>query len=629
MSISIITPVQPVAFSGEKMQIRFKCDQYLETDGQYAVNSFDSLNFLSNGDNLRFSYGSTEVILTATNNPDVSGYQVPSGPISIVDLLSNFQGNYQLSKDYHINAVTQSKIEFKAKRQSLGFDFDAVSSSKFSIKNEISGSVTKQKSNYGVYFRLWCENASHSGFDLIYENTAPLLFGSSGVVEIQAGDKLHEHISFEIEQNGPEVPVDMPLLCKRSCRKYFFEYAESFGDIAKIQKIFRSELFTVLHGALSTVAENSQNLLSMLRPDAPVNDRFLKQGSIESDTRKDQPQYLYFLNTRETVQAVLNCRYYFTDGSVAAIVLQTVELHTWKKYGFNVSFNHIYIPNDYPVKIVKKYEIWISNTSGVQISESRLYILDDQYRAQVRYFLNWSSFGTLDSRMFYGRGSLEFDLVQSEANQIYQNTTSALKGTSFVYDLKLQSKFKVTTGFLRNRDQLLFNRDFFVSPIKFIVNSSRWLPVKVTSKTIGEIEDGNHLYAQQFEYEYLFQDNAYTEGDIEKPIEPEERPVGMVYFGPSSTRPVTAEDVIALSNRQAADIYLFPLYTGLNRFFIVASPANKGIGNVYNQTADENLTSEYIAVQMQIDGLTYKVAIMEMAIAYSINNDHIITLKNE
>jgi hypothetical protein len=155
------------------------------------------------------------------------------------------------------------------------------------------------------------------------------------------------------------------------------------------------------------------------------------------------------------------------------------------------------------------------------------------------------------------------------------------------------------------------------------------LPIKVTSKTVPELQDGNNLYAQKFEYEYLFDDNAYTEGDISGELEPPVHVIGLVYFGPSVEAPSDESDIFLLPNSQSPDVYGFPLITGTNRIFTVAAPQGKALSLAYDITSDEDVTTEYVHSIIVVDGQNYNVYIMQMGVAYSISHSHIITLIDE
>src|SRR5690606_12115772 len=109
----------------------------------------------------------------------------------------------------------------------------------------------------------------------------------------------------DVYQDGPEMPLMSqltPEVCQKSCRQYYFKYAESFGETPEIKSLSTSETYSVLLGALSYVGVAIINQLTLLKPDAlsPAKDRFLWQGPLQQNTRFDQPQFLYFYNSRAT-----------------------------------------------------------------------------------------------------------------------------------------------------------------------------------------------------------------------------------------------------------------------------------------------------------------------------------------
>jgi len=629
MSVTLIADPPAYSFSRDQLKLKFQCTDMMDSVG---YRSRSAINFLMlpipAGNEIVFKYGLTTVTMVSALVPDDSGFQFPSASSDIAVLIGYFQGNYVLSNDFDISQ-NGSLIYFIAKKESFNYDIANYTGPYFNLTRFQDGSLAKEKANYSVLFRLYCEYANNEGFfEHIYESSIPVTYGSTGIAEVSVFDKLNDYISAEVRNNMPDIPTDGFLNCRKSCRKYYFEFAESFGSPMVIKKVQRSKEFTVLHGGLSTLGEATKTLQALLAPSADrTKDRFLKQGPLEVLTRKDQPQYLYFFNTRALTTATLNCRFYFTDGSNALLPLQTFQLAKFQKFGYNVRFDKIFVPNDYPTKQVRRYELWLTDSTAAVISERRFYELDNEYRQFYKYFLNWSSWGTMDTRMFYGKGSVELELVQAEADKSNNDVKNIAQGTSIVYDISGQTKFTLTTGFIKDKSLLLFNRDFFFSPFKYLVYGSLLLPIKVTSKNIPEIEDGENLFAQKFDWQYLFEDHAFTEGDVYQAPVVIPPPVGQVYFGSSAIRPVSELQIKAFSS-QSPEVYIFPIDTLLNRFFFVAAPPGKAIGNVYSQTTDENLTSEFIYKAFVIDGLNYRLYVMEMAIPFSISNTLIISLND-
>ncbi|RQO65073.1 hypothetical protein DBR40_24685 [Pedobacter sp. KBW01] len=513
MSVVLTTPPPVLALSADKITAKFTCTGIYDQVGVKAINSV-AVPDVAPGVQIVLQYGSQTVTMTAAITPDDSGYQFHGSTggliIPIWAQIECFKANYILSRDFDISLSPGglSPILLTAKKTGLGFNITGY--------NTTPGVTEIIKSNYGILFNLYLENADNTGFDLVYEATLTAVIGTSIIAEAIIDDKLHDNITAEIFNNLPDVPEDSPLLCKKSCRRYYFEYAECYGEPLQIRKRNTSGIFTVIHGGMSYIGQGTKTISNVLFPPS-ARHRFIKQGENISFTRSNQPQYLYYYNPGITFAAKLKCRLRFTDGSKAQVDLHSFSLLEKRKYAFNVTYAEVYTPLDHGNKILLGYEIWLSTDQGERITETQTYLMDYRPLQYIRYFLNWSSWGSFDSRMFYGKGSTEFDVVQSEATKPETAPSDLRKGTSLVFDVKISSKLSVTTGFIKNRSILIFMRDFFLSPLKYRIAGNQLLPLKVTTKTITEIEDGNNLLAQKFEYQYLYDDHAFTEGDVQEP----------------------------------------------------------------------------------------------------------------
>lgn len=511
MGISLTSPPSPLSFSGNNIVAGFTCTEIYTQVGVKSVNSILLPDDVLPEDTIVIKYGNNSITFTAAVAPDNSGEQYYATTVgaSVPWLwkVDCFRANYIISQDFDITTVDNNLI-FTAKRIGLGYDIQGY--------NVTPGAAEIIKPNYGIQFRLFCESADYSGYEIIYQQRINVSF-LEGKAEAPINNNLHDYIAAELSRNLPDIPATAIINCKKSCRKYYFEYCESYGEPIKAKKVYKSPVYTVIFGGLSYKRNLTANLTNLLAPGAISEDRFLSQAPMVQSTRSNQQQFLYFLNTRATVTAKVRCIFYFRDESSETADLYTSELVSNRKYAFNVTFDLIFIPAEFADKVVYKYEIFLIDQDGAQISEKKTFWMDYSPKEFVRYFLNYSSWGTLDSRMFCGKGSVEFELTQSEATKIHQGSPDIRSGTSIVYDLSLRTKYALTTGFMASREVLLFNRDFFLSAFKWRNVKGHLLPVKVTSKTIPELDDKSNLFAQNFEYEFLFDDSFYTYGDIEEP----------------------------------------------------------------------------------------------------------------
>ncbi|MBB2149180.1 hypothetical protein [Pedobacter gandavensis] len=514
MSVSLTTSPAAIAFSADQIFAKFTCTNYIQQLGDFSVNELDVLQPMIPGTSLRIRYSGVDISMMASPNPDDTGKEFLSGTSSSQALLPYFKSNYSLSRDFEITAPASNKIRFTARTKKLGYNFTGNTSAYFSLINRTPGTVQILRPKYAVFFRLYIENKDNTGFNLFYTTKLPIL-GGNGQTEISIGDKLHNEIMMDLRSDFSDIPQDHPLLCKASCRKYYFEFAESFGDVEEVKKIQKSPEFTVLHGGLSYVAQFNSTMLSLIAPGAADTDRFLKQGNVTVYTRTNQPQYLYFFNTRASAPgAVIRAKFHLKDGTEVLKSLGTFDLETLRKYAFNLRFDDITTPNEFAGQRVIKYEVWLETAAGEKRSEIRTYFMNFEYREFARYFLSWSSFGSLDSHLCYGKGNSEFELFQKDATKTLPFGYDIKHGNSISFDLKLKSSFKVATGWMSKREMLL-NRDFFLSPFKYRYTGGLMLPIKIESKTISENKDGENLYSQLFDYSYQFEDHNFTEGDNE------------------------------------------------------------------------------------------------------------------
>lgn len=514
MSVTLINTPPLFAFSSDLISLKFQSDSHLSQSERSAVNRLQ-IQFPLTQQGILLQYGTKSIQLNVTNDADIDGTSFPQSFTQAQQIVDVISRNYDLSNDFDIDAPSSGLITFAAKKKAYGFDFIPRVSGKFTTSNTVTGRPSMLKTNYSIKFALFIENINNDGFERIYDQN--LMVNTDGYAELSLLDKVHDRMMDDLRKGFTDVPGVDPIICKKSCRKYYYTFAESYGATPKVYLSQTSDHYTALNGGLSYIKQFNSSLQQLIAPGLPNEDRFLKQGNNEVYTRSNQPQYLYFFNTRANYPAAqLMVKWYFKDEAESSAIVYTADIDELRKYAFNVQFDSIFKQDLFPGKSVVKYDIWLQDSSGAQISEKRVYHLNYQYREYVRYFLSWSSFGSFDSRVCYGKGNGEFELFQNQAQRILKMGYDIKDGNSLVFDVKLKSKYKVATGWL-TRKELIGNRDFFLSAFKFRFSGGLLLPIKIDNNNIPEIEDGNNLFSQFFEYSYLFDDHSYSEGDNDEP----------------------------------------------------------------------------------------------------------------
>jgi hypothetical protein len=503
MSVTILQKPKPYDFSGNLAMVEFQCTGFIDTEAVLSENGFNPASIAVN-ETITLKYGGKSVSMKAVLVPDDSGTQFRAGD-SAENVYYYFRRNHQLSEDFDIEPY-DNIVLFTAKVDGPEYDIAG--------RNLTPGVKKKYVDDYSVIVSIVCENAENTETETVYHQTIPLFDKVTGRVKVQTSDKIHDYISNDLRTMNPDIPSGTFVACKKSCRKFRIQYSELRKGA--VSDMTQTEEFTVIHGSLSKIAQFSASLETVLQPSGNIHtDRFLKQGPRMVYTQPGQPQYLYFFNTRGThANAELRVRLFFTDDSTQLVSLKKFEMLTLRKYAFNVTFDSFYSSSAYPGKTVSHYEVYLVNGSQHQISEIRAYYLDTRPKKHYRYFLSWSSFGSLDSRLCYGEGSTELQITQRLAESINWQNQDIRIGQSYAFNLKAQSRFSVSTGFMSKAELVLW-RDFYLSLFKYRLVNGVLIPILLLSDTIAEIQDGSLLHAQAFEYRYLYEEHAYTEGDIE------------------------------------------------------------------------------------------------------------------
>ncbi|WP_231424034.1 hypothetical protein [Pedobacter sp. Leaf250] len=505
MSVTLLNAPANHSFSNDFITAKFQCTNYLEQVGVKAVNKISLAGVFVEGTSVIIKYGSKTVTMVSAYAPDDSGHQFICGngtALPAVDVVDSFRSNHQLSTDFDITFLG-FEIIFTAKTKALGFNFME--------GNTTPGLPEIPKPNYRIFFKLFLENSDHTGFDEIYQAYLDLQNGTPGIATAQLGDKIHNRITADIDINGLEIPGSTFVQCKNTARKFYFEFAESFGESVEVKRINRSTNYNVIHGGLSFQGKVSQTLSGLINPGAAPADRFLKQGPKSQYSRIDQPQFLYFYNSRAPQgNAKLIAKRVFNDGTSDTVEVLTLDLQINEKYGFNVRAANIYSG----VKRLDRYEIYLVDGAGDRISEKQIYSIKDDGERYLRYFLNWSSWGSLDSRCFTGVNQGSLEITSSKASRIIQSDYKIINGDSKIYGKSGVNKFTASTGF-NDPAIIALNQDFYLSNLQYRYVRNRILPIEVTSNSITNPADREFLYAQSFEYYYLFSNDQFTESDAD------------------------------------------------------------------------------------------------------------------
>lgn len=138
---------------------------------------------------------------------------------------------------------------------------------------------------------------------------------------------------------------------------------------------------------------------------------------------------------------------------------------------------------------------------------------------------------------------------------------------------------------------------------------------------IGEY---THRFYDTISNTTIFDGTLVLEGSVTMPT------IYYSFYGPSAISVSTESQVKALPYAAIESLNGFTLPTGTAQTkFIIAIPASKSIDIITDQTAiNLNITDQYEpAGTIEVDGVDYDIFEMTLAIPYSTNHNHIVSLQ--
>ncbi|MBS7565074.1 hypothetical protein KHS38_11725 [Mucilaginibacter sp. Bleaf8] len=520
MAIRLISTPKEISFSRNPNIFRFKSDAQRSYNGAVCL-AYLYLNITDDQDiPFTLTYGNQKLPMRVTTVPDDSGYQITkiSGNENhdalIIQAAKDLNANFYLNRDFDITTDTVGGgtryVKFTAKSPGTAFNLQSDRSDyNCYVYTMQSGADEVLNKNFRLYYELWVENATGSGYDK--KSEAYLEPGITG----EAAIDLSLHLTGALLADGYDRPSLKNAIAKRdilSLRKYYLQYAEVYGDTQVIRKLNKTETFYSLLGGIS-----NELLEEFAFPESFTSQgklRFLKQEPQEKYIRPEQPEFLSVVTfSQGYAQLQLATKMYFTDDSTLNLpgaAFPAVPKYTKLTFPVGYAQNNLnLVAGD---KQLYKYEVYLVDEQGATVSEIKTYWLDGDYKPYTRYYLYLSSWGTYDTQITYGKASAAYELVKQQANVTRVGAFQLMNGEQVDYSNSLTNTETITTGYRTKRDIRQF-KDLFLSRDKFLIRKGRAYPVTLASKEISEFKDGDDLTALTFEMGFLFKEQMYTFDD--------------------------------------------------------------------------------------------------------------------
>lgn len=523
MSITILSSPPAVEFARSKCLYKLESDNYISSPGTQASFYITFQEWPAADETITIAYTKVDalsLVFTFKASPDDSGYQLLRSTIYTLEnyvslLLAAFKANYYLFRDWTITQGTGAntdKIYFTARENGL-YDPTITDTS-----TKVSSTVTEQGSADTLRddFRVFVETYKNDGVpSLLGEDF--LSVDSNGQVEIDLRDYLLPELEWPLF-TYPQDGNNALKLTTGFIDEFFIRTGEYYSGY--VRKLTDQSVFRAMHGGVGGQRQAVFNAVSdSLFGMISGRGQFLTWLPVHQVIDRNTPVYLYFLNAHPMSTLKLKAKVFYTNGNSQTYNIKTLAgCAQYRVYEVVAScdklFQNITLPT-YPGAYIYKYEVWIEDPYGFQLSETRTYELDYKPWQNVRYFVFLNSFGVYDSVRVIGSFSKqkEYDFVkvaftpESDFGQrdfftknVFVEKTESFKANSGYTNLASDYAKHMAEAF----------EELFLSLNPFEITNEGPVPIVIEKANHVVSSDESRLYAIEFEYRKTYTDRLWS-----------------------------------------------------------------------------------------------------------------------
>lgn len=517
MSVTNPTPLPKIAFSKNPVWFYALSDDYLAAAAANAVNYIEFTAAIAADQSIIPGWNNGGATMTAKAVPDHSGLQFPTGDggnAYVQSLVPYFQSNFFIDRDFVVSAdITgpHPRLVFTANLPGPDYNFTGVTG----MGIITPGISNLPVSNFQHHVEVWVAELYTGLYDQAFSANIPLDEPLTGYTSADIHEALHSFLTHDRPVTGA-----IYQQCINSIRKYYVKYAQIYGDIPAVKKVYRTATAVVTLGGLGMQHNLVRNIITELCPvgSDPTQNRFLRQGSKNKLVTTDQPEWLTWINFGDTdVSIALEVVIYNTDAtSFTFNPVAALTIHPLEKYQFAVGYTQLNITGMQSLsKIPVYYTVRVKVGAGYYTA-TYAFVVDYNYREWPRYLVYENSYGAFQTIGTVGKGLAQYDRTKDDAHLAVNRNVAAMDGDFLECNIFIQDKFTVSIGYDRagSRNTELL-RELLLSHKIYIYEDGVLIPIGLNTKNLKDALDGTNVYANVLEYYPLYQQEVWTEDQAE------------------------------------------------------------------------------------------------------------------
>ena len=501
MSVTINTTPYTVAPVGKNNPVAFVVtgSNRVATPGVARALSIVKSGTITNGATIVFEWGSYSLTFTFTTSYAVIDTGLALNPaMDAAAIAAALRLNFLINRDFIIT-VAGSTITFTARATGTAYQLEITLPTGITFgATDVDGVNEVLNSNYKHFAQILVEDTFSSG---VYSKKAEL-FADAG------SDQKAVHYFDGILRGLMRDLADVPTFNQTArttaaniLRRYQVEFAEFYGAVPTVQKLYNSGIYYALNGELATDQFPGYDFLDMLS----AKKFFLTNRPQKIDTWSDAQQYLYFMNyLTATTNFTMWVRIYYTDNTAATTNYATISaLNKYDTVIIPVGFSQLNIASIDPSKTISHYQVWLTPAGSETPASRPMRFFLKQKPYFGRHFIFQNKKGGFDTLLCAYQATLrpiEKEQRRAFVPYNYAKTDGALKS-----DVKEAYESHTISSIFLRKEEAEAALEIISSPHVYLVGATGFIRVDIEGGEIAATDEASDLFSVEFSYRYSLQ----------------------------------------------------------------------------------------------------------------------------
>jgi len=501
MSVTINTTPYAVAPVGKNNPVAFAVtgSNRVATAGVARALSIVKSGTVSNGATIVFEWGSYSLTFTFTTSYAIIDTGLALNPaMDAAALAAALQLNYLLNRDFEIT-VAGTEITFTARATGTAYQLEITLPTGITAGSTDTDGVDEVlNANYKHFARVLSENVWGSG---TYAAIAEMFADADS-----SQQSIHylEGVLRGIMRDLADVPTfnqTTRTTAANILRRYQVDFAEFYGAVPTVQKLYNSGIYYALNGELPTDQWPGYDFIDKLS----AQKFFLTNRPQKIDTWSDAQQYLYFMNyLNATINFTMWVRMYYTDNTSATTNFATISgLNKYDTVIIPVGFSQLNIASIDPSKTISHYQVWLT-PAGIETPASRpmrFFLKPKPYFG--RHFIFQNKKGGFDTLLCADQATsrpIEKEQRRAFVPYNYAKTDGALKS-----DVKEAYESHTISSIFLRKEEAEAALEIVSSPQVYLVGATGFIRVSIEGGELPATDEAADLFTVEFTYRYSLQ----------------------------------------------------------------------------------------------------------------------------